>query len=64
MMKKLTIGFLFSTLLLVVAEYFFLAEMFSDKRVFVVIVSLLGIVLASLSFIYFFARYRKALKDS
>ena len=64
MMKKLTIGFLFSTVLLVVSEYFFLDELFSDKSVFVIIASLIGLVVASLSFLYFFARYRKALKDS
>lgn len=64
MMKKLTIGFLFSTGLLVVSEYFFLSELFSDKNIFVIAVSIIGIVLASLSFVYFFARYRKALKDS
>jgi heme/copper-type cytochrome/quinol oxidase subunit 4 len=64
MPRKYTIGFLLSTLLLVVFEYVFLQEMFSGKRTLVLIVSLLGVLLASVFFVLFFAKYRKSVKDS
>jgi heme/copper-type cytochrome/quinol oxidase subunit 4 len=64
MTKKYTIGFLLSTLLLVVFEYIFLEEIYSGKRTLVLIVSLLGVLLASLFFFLFFTKYRKSVKDS
>lgn len=64
MTLKLTIGFLLSTLLLVVFEYVFLQELYSDKRVHVIVISLFGVVLASFFFFFFFTRYHKSLKDS
>jgi heme/copper-type cytochrome/quinol oxidase subunit 4 len=64
MTKKYTIGFLLCTLLLVVFEYVFLQEVFSGKRTLVLLVSLLGVLLASLFSFLFFTKYRKSVKDS
>jgi heme/copper-type cytochrome/quinol oxidase subunit 4 len=64
MTLKLIIGFLLSTLLLVVSEYILLEELFSGKRTAVLAASLTGIVGAALCFIYFFNRYHNALKQS
>jgi len=64
MMKKLTIGFLLSTLLLVASEYLFLKQIFSQKRVFLLALSLSGIALAAFFFFLFFMRYHRLLKDS
>jgi ABC-type enterochelin transport system permease subunit len=64
MTKKYTIKFLFSTLLLVTFEYLFLQEIFSSKRTVVLVVSLLGIILASLFFFLFFTKFQKSTKDS
>jgi drug/metabolite transporter (DMT)-like permease len=64
MIKRLTIGFLFTTLLLVVSEYVFLREVFSGKRTVVIAAGLVGIAIASFFFLRFFVRYHKVLKDS
>jgi len=41
-----------------------LDELFSGKRTLVIVVSLLGVLLASLFFLFFFSKYHKALKES
>jgi len=64
MWEKFTIQFVLATLLLVICEYIFLQEIVSGKRTLVVIVSLLGILLASYFFFLFFTKYHKAIKDS
>ena len=64
MTLKLTIGFLLSTLLLVVFEYVLLLELYSDKRLFIIFICLVGMAAASFSFFYFFTRYHKTLKQS
>jgi len=64
MTLKLIIGFLLSTLLLVVSEYILLEEFFSSKRPVILMVSLAGIAAAAFCFIYFFNRYHNALKES
>lgn len=64
MTKRFTIGFLLSTIFLVAFEYLFLNELFSGKRTLVIVVSLLGVLLASVFFALFFKKYRKADQDS
>jgi uncharacterized membrane protein YuzA (DUF378 family) len=64
MKKRLTIGFLFSTLLLVVFEYILLNEVYAAKRPSFIIVGIAGIVLAAVFFIFFFIKYRKAPDES
>lgn len=64
MTKRFIIGFFLSTLLLVAFEYIFLKEAFSGKRTLIIIVSVLGILLASFFFYLFFTKYRKGSKDS
>lgn len=64
MIIKFTIGFLATTLLLVVSEYVLLHEMFAAKRTAIIVAGLVGIAVASFFFSYFFSRYHKALKDS
>jgi hypothetical protein len=61
---KITIGFLLSTLLLVVFEYLLLQELYADKRIWLISISILGIALASFFFFFFFSRYHKSLKES
>ena len=64
MTLKLIIGFLLSTLLLVVSEYILLEEFFSGRRPVVLVAGLAGIAAAAFCFIYFFHRYHNALKES
>jgi hypothetical protein len=64
MTLKLTIGFLLSTLLLVVFEYVLLLELYSDRRLFIILMCLIGMSAASFSFFFFFTRYHKSLKQS
>jgi hypothetical protein len=64
MIIKFTIGFLFTTLLLVVSEYMLLHEMFAAKRTLVIALTLMGIAIAAFFFFYFFVRYHKMIKDS
>jgi hypothetical protein len=64
MTKRLTIGFLLATLLLVGFEYLFLHELYSSKRTALIITGIVGIVIASALFILFFIKYRKASDES
>ena len=64
MPKQIIIGFLISTLLLVVFEYMFLNEMYAAKRPLFMIMGIAGILLAAVFFIIFFIKYRKATDDN
>lgn len=63
MAKKTIIKFLLSTILLMVSEYFLLQELFSYRRISVIMGSATGFIIAALFFIFFFSKYRKASKD-
>ncbi|MGV3657414.1 MAG: hypothetical protein ACO1NX_05650 [Chitinophagaceae bacterium] len=64
MPKQIVIGFLFSTLLLVVFEYLFLSEMYAAKRPLMLGVGIGGILLSALFFIFFFIKFRRASDDN
>ena len=64
MPKQIVIGFLFSTLLLVVFEYLFLSEMYAGKRPLILVVGIGGILLSALFFIIFFIKFRRASDDN
>jgi len=64
MSKQIIIGFLFSTLLLVGFEYLFLSEMYAAKRPLILVAGIGGIMLAGLSFIIFFIKFRRASDDN
>ena len=64
MSKKIIIGFLCSTLLLVIFEYLFLSEMYSEKRPLLMIFAIAGILLSAVFFLIFFIKYRKATDDN
>ena len=54
-MKKFIVFIIF-LLLLIVSEYYFLNEMFSHKRVFILMLSLLGVVVCIYAVIRFFKK--------
>lgn len=64
MIKRITIGFLLSILILVVSEYILLKEVYSNKQPFIILFSVMGIILGSAFFIFFFNKYRKASDES
>jgi hypothetical protein len=64
MSKKIIIGFLCSTLLLVAFEYIFLNEMYAAKRPMLMLIGLAGIALSAVFFVFFFIKYRKATDDN
>lgn len=51
-------------LLLVVCEYILLGELFSSRRPYIILVSLLGTLIAFLFFFLFFSKYHKTLKET
>lgn len=64
MSKKVIIGFLCSTLLLVIFEYLLLSEMYAEKRPVLMILGIGGILLSAVFFLIFFIKYRKATDDN
>lgn len=64
MSKKIIIGFICSTLLLVLFEYIFLSEMYAAKRPVLMIAGIAGIALSAVFFLIFFIKYRKATEDN
>jgi len=59
MPKQVNIGFLFSLLLLIVSEYFFLQEIYMHKRFIVVLPSAAGIIISAVLFVFYYKKYRK-----
>jgi len=55
-MKKFLVFILFLSLL-ILSEYFLLNELFSDRRVFILLPSLLGTLLCIYAVIKFFKKY-------
>jgi hypothetical protein len=64
MSRKIIIGFLCSTLLLVAFEYIFLSEMYAAQRPMLMIIGIAGIALSAVFFLIFFIKYRKATDDN
>lgn len=65
MSKKVVIGFLCSTLLLVLFEYLLLSEVYAtEKRPLLLLAGIAGIVLSAVFFLIFFIKYRKATDDN
>jgi Na+-driven multidrug efflux pump len=63
MAKYLMIILLFSIAILIISEYFFLLELFGEKRIVVLLATVAGMLVSIFYFIYFFRkdhqRYKK-----
>ena len=59
MPKQVNIGFLVSLILLIISEYFFLQEIYEQKRFLVILPSALGILVAAALFVFYYKKYRK-----
>jgi hypothetical protein len=59
MPKQINIGFLLSMVLLIVSEYFFLQEIYANKRALVILPSALGILTAAVLFVFYYKKFRK-----
>jgi hypothetical protein len=59
MPKQINIGFLISLLLLIISEYFFLQEIYLQKRALIILPSALGILIGGGLFVFYYKKYRK-----
>jgi hypothetical protein len=62
MTKRFTIPFLICIVLLILSEYFLLNEVYSNKRLPILLFCSLGLVVSITLFWFFYKQYRKALK--
>ena len=59
MIKNISIGFLLAILLLIVSEYFFLQELYTRKRIGIIVFTAAGLVAGAALFLFFYKRFRK-----
>jgi hypothetical protein len=62
MTKRFTIPFLICIILLIVSEYFLLNEVYSNKRLPILVFCSFGLISSIALFWFFYRQYRKALK--
>ena len=59
MTKKFIIAFLICILAFIVSEYFLLQEIYTDKRIAVLIITIAGILASLIIFLILYKKYRK-----
>ena len=59
MSKKFIIAFLFCILAFIVSEYFLLQEIYADKRLPILVMTITGIIASLIIFLILYKKYRK-----
>lgn len=60
MSRNISIGFLLAIALLIVSEYFFLEEIYNQKRTGMLFLTSAGLVAGAVLFFFVYRRFRKA----
>ncbi len=62
MAKKFIISFFLCISILILSEYFFLQEMYGEKRALIILLTAIGVIASVLSFWFFFKQYSRTIK--